>query len=368
MSEETNNEVYEHKYLADFAIGENFVGVWKVNSTEVKVANGGKNKYTEFHFQDKSDIVKAVFFGMAPDVKAGDFALVDLSCQDYNGLKSFKVHKIFVNEGPDATPINQSWYFDVFDTNEYKKRLCDILEKLHPDCHIVEDLAENAYIEEGAIGASVPSNSVKYNKPSGALAHSVSLAEACYYLGFLYDLSKYEISVLVGACLCSKIGARECFTKVSDNEYTPNKNYHLFGIEHMSCKILERMLIDDDFSKEYRDRIIHCLLANEVTDCKPLTKEAYVYSKIVYMDTLVRGFSDSYDKGAKQKTDFTIKDFDFKRQFYVKPAPEFSKVEVKAQAEAQVETVKAKEEANLGSESVLEACATTVPVGEEPPF
>jgi len=376
MSDEVTNEdaseIYEHKYLSSFNIGDNYVGVWRVKSTEVKVANGGKNKYTEYYFQDKSDVVKAVFFGMATEIKEGDFALVDLSCQDYQGSKSFKVHKILPNNGIDATPISPSYYLDVFDVTEYNARLEDVINGLGNNTRLMLDfLKQYDFLQSdgSTILKAYPSNNVKYNKAGGAIAHSVSLAEACIPLASFYGLSPYETAVIVGACLVGRIGAQYCFDQVNEVDFVPNKSFHLCGVENISARMVARE-IDHPELAEFRDRVLHCLVSNEITDCKPLTKEAFLYTKLVYMDTLLRGFSDSYNKSSGQNTEFSMKDPDFKRQFYIaKPEPYVVEEEVDSEeVDGAVIGMTASGEVEKVPELVLEACATSVPNDDSPPF
>ncbi len=319
------SEIYQHKFLSEFNIGDNYVGVWKVKSCELKIAAGGKNKYTEYYLQDKSAIVKAIHFGIASGISEGDFACIDLLCQDYNNTKAYKILNITPNEGTESTPIDMTLYYDAFDVVEYKERADEVIGSL-PESSAVMLIALlehfGYFTDDATMLKNYPSNNPQYQKIGGALAHSVCLAEACQSLARLYNLNGYDTAVLIGACLLGRVGANNCFDMVNEYEFVPNKKYHLLGVDNVSQYIISFGMPEEKQLNEFCDRILHCLCSNDVTDCKALTKEAFVYSKLIYTDSLVRGFTNAYDKSFSQNTEFSMKDQEFKRHFYIhKPEP-----------------------------------------------
>lgn len=316
---------YEHKYLNTFMIGDSYVGVWKIEDVAVKTAKNNK-KYIEYMLKDKSDTVKAFYFCETSPVNKGDYACVDLQCSEYNSSKTFKIVEVLPNEGEDATVINKSYYFDSFDEVAMTKKLdveVEILKNMNP---YVYAIVNYVFAGENPNYGGYPSNSPCYAKHGGALAHTVSMVEMASSMAKAYGLNDNETSVLIGALMLQKYCAYMCFDNLGDGEYKHNHNYNLFGIDLMTVSTLYSVLEKGgsiELNGQYIDRIMHCLTCNEIGENKPATKEAFLFNKIVYTDTVIRSFMNAFDKAKVGDSEFSVKDNDWKREFLIAELPDY---------------------------------------------
>ena len=317
-----------HALLAHQDIGKSFAGVYYVESVFVKKTKQNKD-YTDLTLRDKSGSRVVKFWGVISPLQKGDFIQIKASVEDYMGVASTIAQDAQRVDPPsdlaDYIPIygDSSRYAAVFDTlqgvlNEVEKKTGDNTASL-----LVKEVLGNGTVFQKftlAPGSARP----HYGRQGGLLANTSRVAEQCWELSDLYNLSDTERVILLASSLLFRIGAIEAF-EFKDCMPVETKRGVLLGIVNLTIgrvtSALRRVVSGLETAGKKTDmeivtRILHSLVSYSGTMVKPMTKEAIILASVYRTDMDMVDATEFIENDTNLTAEFTAFDTTLRRRYY----------------------------------------------------
>jgi len=317
-----------HKLIGHQGIGDTFEGTYYVESVYIKKTVQQKD-YSDLTLRDKSGPRNVKFWGVAADVKKGDFVFISAGVDDYQGSPSIVAKNI---EKTDS-PSDLSDYIPVYDDtdkqaerfDEIRAELKEIEERTGNDLPgiIVDEVYGNSSFFQKFVKAP-GSSRPHYGKQGGLLANTVRLASAAMSTSSHYALSDEEKAIMIASALLCRIGAIDAFG-FQDCIPKEMKRGALLGMNNLTLgrvqSALKRALAS--FKKAGKTvnqdtvlRVLHAVSSYDDECVTPMTREALVLHSAWKTDSNMVEAIDFIESDMNDSEEFTAWDPAMNRRYY----------------------------------------------------
>ena len=292
-----NASIGPHSFLATQKTGNQFGGIYYVESVFIKKTTQGKD-YTDMMLRDRSGSRNVKFWGTVASLDAGDFVAVIARVEDYQGNPSVIATEMEIVKEPD----DLSDYIPTFgDLKTWKDGLASLIQQIsateagenQETCSL---LLGEIFNPAGTIYqkfTEVPSSAMPYyGRIGGLLVNTVNVAKNTAALASQYGFSPMEKALAITSALLYRIGAidayafEHCMPKMT-------KKGMLLGVGNLTFNRLsvairkvtsEAKVSGKVISQESVLRVIHAVVASDERALKPATKEAMILAVAVRSD------------------------------------------------------------------------------------
>lgn len=275
----------EHPLIRHQEIGENFQGIYYLESIYHKLTQHGKD-YTEVMLRDKSGARPAKVWAKVKGLERGDFVFVAGNVEEYLEAPSI-ILKNIEKEDPPADLDN---YMPVYeDSAAMSEKFDDLRDLLKEFCKSIKDDTADMLVDEVFRSSSfftrfisAPGNDKPYyGRRGGLLASTVRVTDLAWESAERNGFDAAEGAILIAAGLIRQIGATDAYEFVDCVPATTERGI-LLGVNNLTmtrlANSMRRMMEHakkqkKEANQEILMRILHCVgSCQEVV--KPMTNEA----------------------------------------------------------------------------------------------
>lgn len=286
-----------HSFIATQKVGDEFGGVYYVESVFVKLTSQQK-KYTDMMLRDKSGSRNVKFWGTVENLDAGDFVAVIAHVEDYQGNPSIIANEMELAKEPD----DLADYIPTFDNlKSWETRLSDIITNVsaleatqkQETCSL---LLGEVFNSSGALYPKFiesPSSAMPhYGRLGGLLVNTVNVANSALTLAIQHEFSSMERVLVATAALLYRVGAvdayafEHCMPKMTKKGMLLGVNNLTFNRLSMAVRKVsqEAKANNKTVSQETVLRILHAITACDEKAVKPATMEAMILAAAARSD------------------------------------------------------------------------------------
>jgi 3'-5' exoribonuclease len=309
-----------HQLIKHVEVGQDFEGVYYVESVQQKVAKNG-NVYADIALRDKSGRTYARYWSSVKKVKKGDYVAVHANVEEYMGAKQVVIREMLRVDSPDDM-TNLISHCKTLEQD--KGRFADLLKSLQEHdvegtCFAVADriFGDTEFFQNFV---SVPCSVVPhYGCVGGLLHHTVRTTDMALCVSRHYDFDDFERCILIAAGLLHRIGAVDSYTIEGCSPIETTKGI-LLTTELLTVKRVtaaahtvlgeEKVMMSDTVV-----RLMHAI-ASHGGLVKAMTKEAMVLSEICRTDANVVSAFDFIAQDPNDNDEFTAWDSTKKRRYF----------------------------------------------------
>jgi len=317
-----------HELIAHQDVGENFSGVYYVESAYIKKTVQNKD-YMDMTLRDRSGSRPVKFWGTVKDVVKGCFVHVAAAVEDYQGNPSIIARNVELEDEPD----DLSDYIPVYEgaaelADEFDALRAKLVELEDDDNDTCSMLVDEVYRSAPFFDKFVRcpgSDGSCYGKTGGLLASVVRVGRHALEASSFYSASDQERAIILGAALLCRIGGADAYD-FENCVPVVTKRGLLIGVPNLTMtrvsSALRRVVAAANKDDKVTDqdtilRLLHAIVAaNETCGVEPMTKEAMVLSGVVKMDGEVVDSLDFIANDVNDSEEFTAFDPRTRRNYY----------------------------------------------------
>jgi len=321
-----------HQQLGSLKVGDNFSGVYYLETSHVRKTVNGKD-FTDLALRDKSGKRMAKFWGVVPGLKNGGYVFVAGKVDEYMGAPSF----VLANAENADEPADKADYQPVYaDIDSLADRLDVLRVNLKDACkvakmEIVGEVVESVYANGAFFNKlmSVPGSiAPHYGCAGGLLANIVRSCEVSIKLAETYKLDPTEAVLVQGGAMLAIIGGVDAYG-FQDCIPVVTTNGTLLGVSGLTMIRVATAAkrVAAERAKTVKDtadgpaiaRLLHIVssaLATETERVQPMTKEAMVVFNALRMDRELVSAIDVIANDQNPEQEFTAYDPTTQRRYF----------------------------------------------------
>jgi 23S rRNA maturation-related 3'-5' exoribonuclease YhaM len=314
----------EHELIQNQQIGDNFQGIYYVESFYHRLTQHGKD-FTDMVLRDRSGGRNVKSWSKVKGVEKGDFVFVSATVEEYNGSPSIIAKNVEREDPPDDLDN----YMAAYDDSGEMSEVFDLLQaELKESCKGAGDETAEMLVEEVFRSSafftnfiSAPGNAMPhYGRRGGLLANTVRVTQAAWKSAKDNGLDDTEKAVVLASGLVCRIGVVDAF-EFQDCVPAETKDGILLGVNNLTmlrlANSMKRMVEaagEREINHDTLVRIIHCMSSYDGI-VRPMTKEAIVLSASYAADKdLVRAID--FMANDQNDDEFTAWDPISRRRFF----------------------------------------------------